>query len=793
MDNVGPATRPPQIFNPGLNLLLGFLLVAFGQYLMGRAKPVLASFSVAEPLNKIYRWDIPNLDNTLAAIVLFVVGGALFIRAARMRLAPEEAPGLAEVNWRDRLWINLRALRELLIIGGLVEAFLLWQLNAKQDGALYTALWLIVIGMALAACEWWDERYGISLCPRLDRGDIVIMLALVIASIALSVYQLQNVPNLLMGDEGDFFRTTRAIATGEYKPSAFGFGVYSYPILSSYYQAGIMRLFGTTLWAWRFGSVVIAALAVIPLYALAREMFNWRVAMTAGVILIVTPYFLAYARLGYNNGQAIFPVALAVYFLYAGFKRGSALYLCAAGVAAGLGFYTYTAGRLAVLVSLFFFIYLFITRQQAWWKLTVLGLAFSAGFLSMALPHLVYGNADNPGLLRYKMLESLWINADYVPDVFPDKEYLNSVQPVEVEDNRLYLDGRIALHLFQRGLARTLLSFNNSGLVGEHFIASPLAGPVTSVFYVLGLAALIAGWRERRFVLLGLWLALALLTLSILNTFPPRQAHLVPIMPVVALLSAVGLVALADFIGGRFPRIPTLYRPLPLTAGLMLIAYAGAQNYFSDMPRTYRPDLEAVMSWTALVAAPDEKLVYLYGNPDEKEFKPYIIRVIRPEVSYQTLAIDELDFFTPDPAMSYAAFYRADLAGRVIPHLQTALPDAQPPFTFLDRASQPLGGAVMNGTLALKPPSQIDASETDMFTPLVWWTAGLVVAGAIIYGLAWSRHAGVDGEAATAPSTAEAAQPAAPIVDLCIRLNLSKGQRVWHFTWGKPKDKPPAR
>lgn len=741
MDHAGPTPRLSRLPGPAFNLLLGFLLVAFGQYLMGQAEPVLATFSFVESLNKIYRWDIPNLDNTLAAVVLFLIGGALFIRAARTRLAPEEAPGLAEVNWRDRLWINLRALRELLIVGGLVEAFLLWQLNAKQNGVLYPALWLIVIGAALAGCEWWDGRYGLSLRPRLDRRDVLTILVLVVAGIALGAYQLQNVPNLLMGDEGDFFRTARAIATGGYKPSVFGFGVYSYPILSSYYQAGIIRLFGATLWAWRFGSVVIAALAVIPLYALAREMFNRQAAVTAGVILIVMPYFLAYARLGYNNGQAIFPVALAVYFLYAGFKRGSAFYLCAAGVAAGLGFYTYTAGRLAVLVSLFFFLYLFITRQQSGWKLIVLGLAFSAGFLSMALPHLIYGNAVNPGLLRYKMLESLWINADYVPDYFPDKEYLDSVQLVEIEDNRLYLDGRIALHLFQRGLARTLLSFNNSALVREHFIASPLAGPVTSVFYVLGLAALAAGWRERRFVLLGLWLALALLTLSALNTFPPRQAHLVPAMPVVALLAAVGLTALADFVNSRFPRIPSICRPLPLTAGLILIAYAGAQNYFSTMPRIYRPDLENIMSWVALHAAPDEKLVYVYGKPEEKEFKPYITRVIRLDANYQTLAVEELGFFTPDPAFSYAVFYHADLAGRVIPQLQTILPGAQPPFIFLNRDGQPIGGAVMNGTLALKPHSQIDAGQTDMFTPLVWWMAGLVVAGAIIYGLAWSRRA----------------------------------------------------
>jgi 4-amino-4-deoxy-L-arabinose transferase-like glycosyltransferase len=705
---------------------------------MSQAEPVLATFSFVEPLNKIYRWDVKNLDNTLAAIVLFVVGGALFIRAARV--APEEAPGLAEVNWRNRLWINLRALRELLLVGGLVEAFLLWQLNAKQSGVLYPALWLIVTGAALAASEWWDRQYGLSLRPRLDRRDVFTILALAAAGIALGSYQLQNIPNLLMGDEGEFFKTARAIAAGEHKPSVFGFGVYSYPILSSYYQAGIIRLFGTTLWAWRFGSVVIAALAVIPLYALAREMFNRQVAVTAGVILIVMPYFLAYARLGYNNGQAILPVALAVYFLYAGFKRGSALYLCAAGVAAGLGFYTYTAGRLAALISLFYFLYLFVTRQQSWWKLIVLGLAFSAGYLSTALPHLVYGNAVNPGLLRYKMLESLWINADYVPDYFPDKEYLDSVQPVEVEDNRLYLDGRIALHLFQRGLARTLLAFNNSGLMREHFIASPLAGPVTSVFYVLGLAALIAGWRERRFVLLGLWLALALLTLSTLNTFPPRQAHLVPAMPAIALLSAVSLTALAGFVNSRFPRIPSIYHPLPLAAGLILITYAGAQNYFSTMPRIYRPNLEAVMSWTALYAAPDEKLVYLYGKPEEKEFKPYIIRVIRRDVNYQALAVESLDVFTPDPAFSYAIFYQADLAGRVIPQLLSGLPDAQPPFTFLNRDGQPVGGAVMNGTLALKPHAQIDPGQTDMFTPLAWWLGGLVVVGAIIYGLAWSRR-----------------------------------------------------
>jgi hypothetical protein len=43
--------------------------------------------------------------------------------------------------------------------------------------------------------------------------------------------------------------------------------------------------------------------------------------------MLVTPYFIAFERLGYNNSQSIAPVTLSLYLLHVGLKRGSALYL----------------------------------------------------------------------------------------------------------------------------------------------------------------------------------------------------------------------------------------------------------------------------------------------------------------------------------------------------------------------------------------------------------------------------------------------------------------------------------
>ncbi|MBI3763047.1 MAG: glycosyltransferase family 39 protein [Chloroflexi bacterium] len=564
------------------NLALGVGLTLFGLYAIARYSPVLTTFDFVPALNEWLRVDVVNLDNVLVGVALLLVGGWQFGIAVRgMRLAetgPEAAPPHGTWPALDReqrpRWLRLA------VLSGLLLAFLLFQLRGLQITPLQLWIWLGAIGLLGLAAWRWDRAGGVTLRLEIARAEIVLLLALVVGGLLVTAYQLQDVPNILMGDEGDFFTTAKSIAAGEYRPSPFDFGVYSYPVLSGYWQGGILWLFGPTLWAWRFASVLAGVLAIVPLYCLGRELFGRRVAVLAAGAMVTAPYFLAFARLGYNNSQAIFPVTLSAWLLYSGLKRKSMFYVFLGGAAAGLGFLTYTAGRLAFVFAALYFGYVFLgnirratiwrsqgapapsSRNSGLWPsaLGVLPLAlfFFAGWATVASPHLVYGSARDPSSLRYKMLESLFASADTARAFYTDDEIFSIAPPLKVDGQELFFHPGIYARLLLRGLVRTLLVFYHKDLVTEHFIASPLAGPVAVGFYTLGLALLIARLRERRFAFLALWFGSGLVLFSAINTFPPRHQHLVPIIPVMALLIGLGLEAVTGAVAAVLPIRPRL-------------------------------------------------------------------------------------------------------------------------------------------------------------------------------------------------------------------------------------------
>jgi len=718
------------------NFVLGIALVAFGQYLMGQPDPLFVEFSFTKILNTYYRWDIYNLDNVIVGVVLFVIGGVLFARAARAWAIKEESPDLPKeemtTRWRD----GFRATGGLLLAAAALESFLLWRLSLRDYNLLSPILLLIIIALIVIAMWRWDRLNGRAapLAPRLDRYDVYAMLAILAVGFVVNAYQITHVPNIMMGDEGDWFTTARAVAVGEYNPPLFGFGVYSFPVLSSVIPGWAMKVFGVSLWGWRFTSALAGVLTVMPLYALGREMFNRQVAVAASVIMIATPYFIAFARLGYNNSQSLFPVVLAMYLLFAGFKRGSWLYLSCAGIVAASGFYTYTAARLAVLVALFFFLYLLLSRQQKIKQLIVLGVIFSLGFLGAVLPFLVYGNTVAPHLGQFKMLESLWVNSDYAPGLYPDPAYVKQIAPTEVEGATLYWDWRLAPHLLSRGFARSIIVFNIDSIVTEHFIAAPLAGPaIMAALYILGLALMFGAWREGRSALLILWFVLGLMSLSIFNTFPPRHAHLVPLIPVVALFVAVGLVTITHAVVEKVTRLSGAFKYLPITFGVLLLAYAGLENYFVQMPLIYRPDFESVVSWALLNSAPNQKNIYVYtDNPSQANFRPFASRHLRPEVQYQSVAAESLDSLTVDSQARYAVLYRPKDASAISLKLQKIVPDVQPAISIYNREGEVIGYALISRGVQLAAPTDVWSGLVDLVRSPIWVVLIALAVSAIL-------------------------------------------------------------
>ena len=328
--------------------------------MMARSKPIEALSEISREINSFFRVDVLNLDNVIIGIILLGCGAIFFYRI----MGNIEIKNSADSTFLLKFYkptFELSKWALLALVGCLTFALLLWRLSKSRVDSFDSLLWCISISLFIIATIRWDRNRATSLKINLTNIDIILILFLLILGLLIGAYQLQEIPNALMGDEGFFFETANAIANGDYRPSPFDFGVFSFPVFSSLWQAAILKAFGNGLWGWRFSSVLPTILSVVPLYLLARDLSGKVVGFVASLVFITLPYSLAFARLGYNNSQSILTTTLCIWFLCLGLKKGSAFYLFLAGAASGLGFLTYPAGRISIVIIFTFFIFLLLS------------------------------------------------------------------------------------------------------------------------------------------------------------------------------------------------------------------------------------------------------------------------------------------------------------------------------------------------------------------------------------------------------------------------------------------------
>ncbi len=648
-----------------LAALMGLALLIVGQ--MRIANDTIPS----APPTKLALWltseihlAIPTIDNVLNGLPYLAAGAALLYLSLRnLRLVPAETPPPGEI------FITLRPLRSLwpwLAGAGGIFAALIWQINRLDYYDLMIAEWLAAPALALAAAAAWDYKRQVDLSPRLSRSDLLWMLGLFLLSLLVGAYRLQGLPDMLMGDEGSFWTAARDIANGQFQPPVFANGVYTFPVLSSIGQAAALKVFGLDLWGWRFGSVLSGALTIFPLYLLARDAFDRKTAIASSFALAFSPYFLAFARLGYNNIQALFITTLTFYWLYTGIQRYSIFYLFLAGCAAGFGFYTYFAARMAIVIALLFIAVLWLARRLKFRPAALAVFLLLVGAALVAGPYFAYGNIYDSEGMGFKVFESVFFNT-FNGRLFYSDEELTAVAPFfELGGNELFYNPQIYFILLVRGLLRTLLIFQKPWLISEHFIAFPLTGTVGVIFYLLGFGVMLKRLKEPRGLLMALWFLVIIFGLSVLNTVPPRHTHMVNIIPLLALLAGLGANVLANACAAAVRGLGR-WKTIVLGILITILSLGGIYDYFVLMPSRYHPQPDQIISWASLYAT-DETLVYIYQNQSEVDLvRPYIADEFRPEVSYEAISFEQ---FRADPqayatAEKYILFYPPGLADEI--------------------------------------------------------------------------------------------------------------------------------
>ncbi len=656
--------------------VFGLALVCLAQYVFAQYTTFL-HVPFTDTLQELIRVDVPNIENSVMGVLLLMVATGLLLYA----LVPYPMRQHAAAQPASRPVRPITFLRHngLALLGGLVLiALLLYQTHLADDSSGLVLVWILGLALLVRVAYRFDRAAGTPLSPGLERLDVLWIVLLFAGGLAIGTYQLDRIPNSLVRDEGTFFERAMTIARGQEGRSFFDVGVYSYPMPGSFYQGGIVQIFGSTLWSWRFSSVLAGVLAVIPLYLLVCDMFDRRTALTAGVLMLTLPYFLAFERLGYNNIQAVLPDTLALYLLYLALRRGSAFYYALAGIAAGLGFYTYTASRLGLVVGVVYLGTLIAVKllarvrrnpreeQRAVFhearRLFAGSVVFVVLALATLLPNILYTETMSPSLLRYKTLESLLPNTNYALDFFPASELYRDYPPIQVGDQTFFYRPDIYVRLFFRGFARTLLSFQEGALVDAHYVHSPLAGPLAAIFFFVGLVISLRSIRERGFVLLFFWCAGGIVTLSMINTFPPRYQHMVPIIPVLAIFAALGVVAtiraLAQILrlvapDGSAKRISLLREPLTAVPAVTLVLLvtillgSNLRTYFVDGPQHFLPGFEDIMAFYAIHLDKPTRIVYVYDDPNQVSWAPWMIIYVPTQADYRTVSADSLKAGAP--------------------------------------------------------------------------------------------------------------------------------------------------
>jgi 4-amino-4-deoxy-L-arabinose transferase-like glycosyltransferase len=158
-----------------------------------------------------------------------------------------------------------------------------------------------------------------------------------------------------------------------------------------------VRLFGNRAWALRVPAALFGILTVWGVYALGAELFGVPTGLLAAFFIATSFWHVNFSRIGFRSITAPFFLVWALYFLIRGVRcsqrDGAWLpWTVAAGMAYGLGFYSYIAYRATPLLLIPLLVHWYRQHRR---KEVVLFSAIAAG---ITLPLAAYF-AEHPGSL----------------------------------------------------------------------------------------------------------------------------------------------------------------------------------------------------------------------------------------------------------------------------------------------------------------------------------------------------------------------------------------------------------
>ncbi len=241
-----------------------------------------------------------------------------------------------------------------LSVGGSLALGSAWLLSSETPGSESVAVWVAAVLCTGIGYYLWDRIRNTPIVSRFpDLREwrwvaLFTMLHLILVGYDIDHWRWGGTP-----DESYFFEFAENVIRGNLSDRFIlsEFGVFDYhPVLSSYYQALFMKLFGRNVFGWRLSSVAAFSLSLPFLYLFGRTVFGKRFAWMTMIFYGSSQIAITFAHYGYNNAQ-VYPVLTAALGVGAWSMTQRSLFgYFLAGTISGLGWYTYYPARITPLL-----------------------------------------------------------------------------------------------------------------------------------------------------------------------------------------------------------------------------------------------------------------------------------------------------------------------------------------------------------------------------------------------------------------------------------------------------------
>jgi hypothetical protein len=519
-----PPPEMPALPHALLLALLGGALAlgALGQYMLletgGFTWPALACYLLAVLL---FGLALTWRDHTWLR--------RLVVAVRRDALGPDATPAAPAHGWMHHAWRW-----PALVVALVLTLVLLWQLQREPPLESYNwglPVWLAAIGLYLAAVAAGSRGAEPTAEPAHPgrRWLLLGLLALVLLAFGLRIWHLGQIPETLGGDEGSQGLEAMRVLEGEIS-NPFGTGWLGVPTMSFYFNALSIGPLGNTIFALRLPWVLVGTLTVLVMFVLVRRLSGLTLGLLTAGLLATYHYHIHFSRLGSNQVADALFVALALWLLYRGYDRRSALDWALCGIVVGAAQFFYAGARFTAVVTIAVLGFLALRdglpfiRQR--WRAV---LALTGAVLLSAAPMIQYAirfpNEYDARVNQVGVIQSGWLE----------------------QEQEIRGEGPLPI-LFDQA-KRAFLAFN---LYPDRNVwygsSEPLLHGVAAALFVLGVGyASLHLWNRRMFPMVAWWGGATILG-GVLTESPPSSQRLITLAAPAMFFVALALVKIGEHV-----------------------------------------------------------------------------------------------------------------------------------------------------------------------------------------------------------------------------------------------------